>query len=355
MNPPAGLAANRVPQFIMFGADDNYYADGVNWLVQTAFAGKTNSDGTPAQITFFITAGGATTDNGGVFAPGTVNQSEQDVIDSWKGAYAAGHEVGNHTWDHDKSDGTAGSTYATADWQAELNPAQDLLINQLSFPACELDGWRFPYLMFDDAGFQTIASAGFLFDASVEFGYNWWLPPGAPDSGYGPGNPASGAHYWWPMTLDTGFPSGSNDGFDPTETKGVLAHPGVWEFFAHTWNSPSPTDPTTVRTVTGLDYNNWEIQQQQPGAGYDFCSTLKYSFQQKYNGNRAPFNVGLHSTIYSPDDPSQDTFFGNMASDRRQGLQCFIDYLFSGDYPDVRVVGFHKVIEWMRNPTPLHP
>lgn len=358
VNPPNGLMPSQVPQFVMFGADDNYWADGIEWLINTALAGKVNPDGTPAQMTFFITSGGATTDNGGVFAPGSVNQTPQDVLNSWQDAYKAGHEIGNHTWDHDQSDGTVGATYTAAQWQSEESTAQTFLINQVSIPSCELDGWRFPYLMFDDAGFSTIQSAGFLFDASMEFGYNWWLPPGAPDSGYGPGNPLSGQHYWWPMTLDSGPPSGTNDGFDPTETKGVGAHPGFWEFFAETWNSPDPSsadpmNPTTVRTVTGVDYNNWEIQQTQPSAGYNFCQTLEYTFTQRYNGNRAPFNVGLHSTIYSPDDPSQDTFFGNDAPTRRAGLQCFIDFLFSGAYPDVRVVGFHKVIEWMRNPTAL--
>jgi peptidoglycan/xylan/chitin deacetylase (PgdA/CDA1 family) len=339
--------------FVLFGSDDNYYADGVNWLVDTAFSGKTNSDGSPAQITFFITSGGATSNSGGVFVPGSVNQTEQQVLDSWKNAWAKGHQVGNHTWDHDKSDSTAGTSYTAAQWQAELDPAQQLLINQAGIPACEIDGWRFPYLAFDDPGFQTISGAGFKFDASVEFGYNWWQPPGS-TSGFGPGSPDSGKHYWWPFTLDSGFPSDNSSGFDPTETKGVGAHPGVWEFLVHTWNSPDPSNPSSVRTVTGLDYNMWQRIQTNPGQGYDFCGTLKYTFEQRYNGNRSPFNVGLHSTIYSPDDPSQDTFFGNDASIRRAGLQCFIDYLFSGQFPDVRVVGFHKAIAWMRNPTAIH-
>jgi peptidoglycan/xylan/chitin deacetylase (PgdA/CDA1 family) len=352
VTPPAGLTPSQVPQFVMFGSDDNYYADGIDWLVNTAFAGKTNSDGTPAQLTFFITSGGGTTDNGGVFTPGNVGQTQQQVVSAWQSAYAAGHQVGNHTWDHDMSDSTAGNSYTAAQWQSEVSTSQTFLLNQAGFPACELDGWRFPYLSFDDAGFQTYAAAGFLFDASVEFGYNWWQPPGS-TVGYGPGSSESGKYYWWPFTLDSGFPSG-NSGFDPTETKGVGAHPGIWEFFSATWNSPDPTTAGVVRTVTGLDYNMWQRIQTNPNDGYDFCATLEYTFQQKYTGNRSPFNVGIHSTIYSPDDPAQDTFFGNTSDVRRAGLQCFIDYLFSGQFPDVRVVGFHKVIDWMRNPVAIH-
>jgi hypothetical protein len=110
-------------------------------------------------------------------------------------------------------------------------------------------------------------------------------------------------------------------------------------------------NPTTVHTVTGLDYNLWLNAVTNH---YDFCNTLKYSFLQKYNGNRAPFNVGIHSMYYSPDDPTFDTDFNNTVDQRRAALQCFVDFLFSGQVPDVRVVGFHKVIEWMRNPTAIH-
>jgi hypothetical protein len=336
----------------MLGSDDNFYADGVNWMVDTALAGKTNPDGSPAQMTFFITAGYGTSQNGGIFTAGDSNQqTEADVVNSWKHAYAAGHEIGNHTWDHLPNHG--GLTYSVQQWQSEESQAQDFLENQVGIPACELDGWRFPYLEFDDAGFTAFQQAGFLFDTSVEFGYNWWQPPGS-SAGFGPGSPESGKHYWWPFTLDSGFPSDSLSGFTMTETKGVMAHAGVWEFLEHTWNSPDPSDASMVRTVTGLDYNLWERIATSPGQGWDFCGTLKYTFKQRYGGNRSPFNVGVHSTIYSPDDSQQNTTFGNTVEARRAALQCFIDFLFSGQFPDVRVVGFHKVLEWLRNPTAIH-
>jgi peptidoglycan/xylan/chitin deacetylase (PgdA/CDA1 family) len=343
---------SQVPQFVMFGSDDNYYADGIDWLVDTALAGKKNSDGSPAQMTFFITAGGGTTDNGGVFAPGSVNQSEQDVVNSWKHAYAAGHEIGNHTWDHMSDNG-----YTLAQWQTEISKSQDFLVNQVGIPACQLDGWRFPFLEFDDAGFQAYQAAGFLFDTSVEFGYEWWIPPGM-TMGMGGSSPESGQHYYWPFTLDNGFPTDPNSGLLMAETKGVQAHAGVWEFLENTINVPDASssdwmNPTTVHTITGLDYNLWEARVVSL-PGLDFCQALEYTFLQKYNGNRSPFNLGIHSTIYSPDDPTQDTDFNNTSDQRRAALQCFIDFLFSGTYPDVRVLGFHKVIDWLRHPTAIH-
>jgi peptidoglycan/xylan/chitin deacetylase (PgdA/CDA1 family) len=353
---------SQVPQFVMFGSDDNYYADGMNWLVDTAFAGKTNPDGSPAQITFFITAGYGTDQMygtppvAGIFTPGNVNQTPQDVVNSWKHAYAMGHEIGNHTWNHA---GPANMNYAqtpatVADWQAEINPAQDFLINQVGIPACELDGERYPYLLFNEAGFQAFQGAGFLFDTSVEFGYNWWVPSTCNCNGYGGGSPESGKYYWWPFTLDNGFPSDSNSGFTPNLTNMVQAHAGMWEFLEHTINVPIPgSNPAAVQPITGLDYNLW-ADRVTTYTYIDVCQDLQYTFLQRYNGNRSPFNFGIHSSIYSPDDATQDMNFNNTATDRRAALQCFIDFLFNGMYPDVRVVGFHKVIEWMRNPTPIH-
>jgi peptidoglycan/xylan/chitin deacetylase (PgdA/CDA1 family) len=373
---------SKVPQFVMFGSDDNPYAAGVNWLVDTAFGGKTNPDGSPAQMTFFITAGFGTDQMygnppvAGVFQPGTAAgggaaQTPQDVVNSWKHAYAAGHEIANHTFHHP---GPSNSTYTmtpatVADWQAELQPSQDFLMNQVGVPSCEIDGDRFPYLLFNDPGFQAYQAGGLLFDTSMEFGYNWWVPSTCNCNGFGNSSALSGMYYWWPMTLDSGPPSGGNDGFDPNLTKNVGAHAGFWEFFEHTFNEPDPsstawmTDPTkvgavsTVYTITGLDYNLWLATLPTNGASRppaDFCTTLKYSFLQRYMGNRSPFNVGMHSMYYSGVDPTFDTDFNDTVDQRRAALQCFIDFLLSGSYPDVRIVGFHKVIEWMRNPTAIH-
>jgi hypothetical protein len=360
----------------MFGSDDNPYADGVNWLVDTAFGGKTNPDGSPAAITFFITAGFGTDGMygnppvAGVFQQGTAPgggaaQTPQDVVNSWKHAYASGHQIANHTWSHPgPNNGTATPT-TVAEWQAQINPSQDFLINQVGIPACELDGDRFPFLLFNDNGFTAYQSGGLLLDTSMEFGYNWWIPPTcvAPSCyGVSTSTGQSGMTYWWPMTLDSGPPSGANDGFQGlTGNPAVGTHAGFWEFFEHVFNAPVGTawltDPTQIATtsvagmVTGLDYNLWLNANNNH---YDFCTTLKFSFLQRYMGNRAPFNVGIHSMYYSSYDKEYDGGFGNNYTTRQAGMQCFIDFLLSGNYPDVRVVGFHKVIEWMRNPTAIH-
>ena len=349
VNPPGGLAATRVPMFVMFGFDDNQYADGMNWVVSTLFGGKKNGDASPAQATFFLTAGYATSQNGGVFISevdqaGMAHQTPQDVMNSWLAAYTAGHEIGNHTWDH--ADG--GNTRVLSDWQSEIGKANDFFTNQapmgLGIPKCQVAGYRFPFLNFNDTGFQALQLAGLRYDTSIEFGYDWWIPPGM-TMGFGGGSPESGKHYWWPFTLDNGL--------DPSFgccSKGVQAHPGLWEFPVHTFNRPDPMNPANVKTVTGLDYNLW-VTKAAVDPALDFCGTLKYSFDQRYNNNRAPMNVGCHSGIYSQWSVTDDMAFGNTYDVRRAALQCFVDYVLT--FPDARVVSFRKVIEWIRNPKPL--
>ena len=95
-----------------------------------------------------------------------------------------------------------------------------------------------------------------------------------------------------------------------------------------------------------------KIHRHSANSSVNFCATLKYSFDQRYHANRAPFNVGCHSDIYSQYNPTDDNAFGNSAAERRAALQCFVDYVLT--FPDARVVPFKTVIEWMRNPTPLH-
>src|SRR3712207_5374058 len=64
-SPPRGLRPSQVPQFVSISWDDNSRVDGMEWALGLAAARK-NPDGTPVNMTFFMTtkfiAGDAITD-----------------------------------------------------------------------------------------------------------------------------------------------------------------------------------------------------------------------------------------------------------------------------------------------------
>jgi hypothetical protein len=267
-------------------------------------------------------------------------QTEQDVLNSWIGAWQAGHEIGNHSWDH----ASGGNSRLLADWNTTISQSNNWIVQNIGLQQCELIGWRFPYLAFDDDGFKALAGQHMVYDNSIEFGYDFWQPPGF-TTGFSPTNPEYGKHYWWPFTLDNGL----DPSFSSTN-KGVQAHAGLWEFPVHAFTRLDPADNTKVKTITGLDSNVWTAKATD--ASIDFCGTLKYSFDQRYNGNRSPLSVGCQSDIYSQNNPTADTAFGNTYVVRRLALKCFVDYVLT--QPDARIVRFRDVIEWMRSPKSIH-
>src|SRR5688500_16016746 len=55
-NPPGGLTASQVPQFVSISFDDNYDANGMNWTKDVLFNGKVNPAGSGNAATFDGTA-----------------------------------------------------------------------------------------------------------------------------------------------------------------------------------------------------------------------------------------------------------------------------------------------------------
>jgi len=339
--PPKKLDPKHVPQFVMFGFDDDAYAEGMNWVVNELFAGRKNADGSPALVTFFIIGGAASDD--GIFND-FGGQTEQDLVASWKNAFDHGHEIGNHTWDHVAS--MDGKTKDLAGWKDEVDRSHKKLKESLGLDDCQLAGFRFPRLEFDENGYQAIDQAGYAYDTSMEFGYDYWTPPpGEVDLpagvGIGGGTEKSSEHFWWPFTLDDALPASYG-----LYKYDVGLHPGLWVFPDHVFVK---IDGDMASNTTGFDYNLW--LKGANDASLDFCSVLKQTFDQHYNHNRAPMNVGVHSDIYSKFNDDASSSFHNTYQDRRKALQCFVDYVLSK--PDTRVVRFKDVIRWLRDPKAL--
>jgi peptidoglycan/xylan/chitin deacetylase (PgdA/CDA1 family) len=329
LNPPGGLMPSRVPQFVLLGYDDNAYVDGIQWTLDI-LRDRKHPDGTAARATFFITAGFADE-----FFNNAGGQTKEQLVSIWKQIKADGHEIGSHTWSHSMQ--LAGMDQAG--WQTEITKSFDLFVNVLGVERCKLWGFRTPFLNFSPATFQAMKAAGVRYDTSVEFGYDWFMPAGS-DKGYGPGTAEAGKHYYWPFTMDSPFPGGF-------ASKGVGPSPGMWQFPVYTFNKITGE---TASTVTGFDFNLWNKSQSE--ASFSYTEVLKQSLDQRMAGNRSPFAVGLHTDVYSQFNESANTTWNKFDYQaRRKALSDFIDYALTK--PDVRLVTYRQLIEWMRAPKPL--
>jgi hypothetical protein len=355
-SPPGGLTPAQVPVFVSLGWDDNAYsgldasAGGMDWARQ-AFNARTNSDGSPALASFYFTS---------IYIGVWQAEDPGLVKEAWNQAMVDGHEVGVHTHSH-----LHGAAFTESEWDDELQICIDWLtkpFNASEPPGTpddaagigasmgDLAGFRTPFLEYNEATLDSVESHGFRYDCSIEEG---WQPE------HGPGE------FNYPYTLDGGSPGhevlvewGSKEPIEP--------HPGLWEMPAYPVVVP-PDDvaadygiapglrdkcygiaswfDTTSGKITGFDYNLWVSFQMTKA---EFVATLKYTLDQRIEGNHAPFLFGTHSDYYS------DKYTAAMPStpaERREAIEEFLDYATSLD--EVRVTSTEEVLDWMQNPTPL--
>lgn len=379
-NPPGNLKPEQVPLFVSIGWDDNshsgftYYLSkdqAIHWLrnflkplKNPAGIGNAKTyDGTSVRNSFF---------NNTVYIEKKDNGDYlQQLKVAWKLCYQEGHEVGNHTHSHIIS--KDGSNYTVAQWKDEMilcnewltKPAPDdtdsisLVVNVdqgAGIPKNEVYGFRAPYLYYNDNAFTAISELGFVYDCSIEDGYQ---------------DTMDGTNFLWPYTLDNGSP-----GHDYLKSSGMLQdkmkhvtigkHPGLWEMPDHPVIVPpdeecskyeiSPGLRTKIKSmfsyfdvesgkITGLDYNlmyGYRLNKEEA------LATLKYTLDLRLKGNRAPFLFGAHSQYYS----NTSQCIGEPDTKKRMELiEEFIRYALKK--PDVRIVPFIKIIEWCRNPVAL--
>lgn len=324
-SPPGGLAPASVPQFVVLGWDDNGSPEGLRWVLDLAKSRK-NPDGSALRMSFYLTSSYA-----------------DDAGELWKRAFAEGHELGNHTRSHAEA---LQHNESLERWQSEICDCQSRL-SELGFPSDAVRGFRTPFLANSDATLTAVANAGFVYDCSLEEGYE----------------DPTGRSYRWPYTLDGGSPGnellvepGNPDGKLP-----ITPHPGLWELPVYALIAPPDDACEAYGTtpglrarmlakqswfdaesgqVTGFDWNLWDKDSFEMSVP-DVAATLQYSFDQHLLGNRAPMLFGTHPDLYGePQDVP-----------RRQAIEEFLDYVLTK--PEVRVVSAAAVIDWMRAPTPL--
>lgn len=323
--PPGGLAVERVPQFVLLGFDDNPDAAAMTWFVDF-LRDQRNADGTPVRAIFFS--------NGKYW-------NDRALIAIHHRALSEGHEIANHTQNHEH-----GGAFTVAQWRTEMARCE-ATFDETGIPAAGVIGFRTPFLEYNAATFDALVAEGQVYDSSLEEGDQ-------------PGQ--DGTNFLWPYTLDAGSP-GNAAAHPPGSPKHVGKHPGLWEIPIHVFMIPAdeacarygiapglrariganlkvaygggsgePTD-----RITGLD---WNVLEAAKCDGPEFLAILKHTLDLRLAGNRAPFMVGGHTALYPANKP-----------DRRQAMEDFIAYALTK--PEVRFVTGKQLLAWLRTPQPL--
>lgn len=318
---PCNIPPEKTPMFVALGFDDNGNVEGLRWALDMLKARG-------ATATFFNT---------------TEYGSNAAVLAAWKEAAESGHEIGNHTVTH--LDDHGGHMFTVEQWTTEIGGAHDFLM-QNGF-AGKLFGFRTPYLETNDAAIGLVKQLGYWYDCSLEEGYQ---------------DTQDGKNFFFPYTLDNASP-GHDLVWNWVKVKGeVEAHPGLWELPVYAVISPPDLRASLKMRqdwfdeqggkITGFDYNLWA---RADWGGFqmtkdEFLATLKHSFDLRMQGNRAPFLFGAHTDYYVSSFDSS-TGGTTTAAERREAIEEFLNYVLSK--PEVLVVSYKQVLDWMRNPKPL--
>ncbi|HUG09746.1 MAG TPA: polysaccharide deacetylase family protein [Opitutaceae bacterium] len=329
--PPGGLAVADVPQFVMFGFDDNPDIDAMEWFTgflesrsNPASAGDASRfDGAPVRAAFYS--------NGKYFA------TNPGLAEIHLAAFRAGHEIANHTENHEH-----GRPFTLEKWRTEIEACTATFV-AAGIPAESIRGFRTPFLEHNPATFVALEALGFTYDTTLEEGEE-------PDQ--------DGRSHVWPYTLHDGSP-GNARWAKQTGAPAVGSHPSLWEVPIHVLMIPSDADcerygvkpglrarvgaalkigygggsGEPADRITGLD---WNVLEAAKCEGPEFLAILKHTLDLRLEGNRAPFMIGGHTALY----PSS-----NLA--RRRAIEEFVDYALSKS--EVRFVTPIQLVEWMRS------
>jgi len=371
----------RTPQFVSLGWDDNTDPAGIDWVVK-AFGDRIDAHGSALSTSFYMNSvgfGPATSSSTAL--PPDMSEGDQpapgatpaELVAAFQTIGPAGHEVGNHTFDHhaqvlaDKGGWNGMVQYLSnqatvADWTRFIVDCNTALQNPGGQDLSKVTGFRAPFLEYGKNLFPALSQLGITYDCSIEAISN------------------ADKQFPFPYTLDTGSPdhaAGWKANPDNPDSFAVPNTPGLWELPAYSLRIPDAVEekayglqdigaklragwssirPTDVH-VTGFDYHVFlgkvdpQGKKTGPGlTGAEVLGLLKYNLDIRLAGNRAPLCFGTHSQYYLPDWIAANAPQVTVA-EMRQTIEGFLDYARSK--PEVRIVGGQEIIDWMRNPVPI--
>ncbi|MBN2803563.1 MAG: hypothetical protein JXR91_10735 [Deltaproteobacteria bacterium] len=370
---PGDISISKVPMFVTLGFDDNGVAgdldtdfpQGMAWA-DKMLSDRKNSDGTPALASFYITSSYGTGDDNGYGEAGDSDPSH--VKKMWNTLYSKGYEIGNHTSTHPHGvDEESGVKFPVESWVEEMKTCNNVLTAPFDVDEIKkgvdkskgagvdpssIVGFRTPFLEYTDFTFDAIAEFGFKYDCSIEEGIQ---------------SAQDGTNFTWPYKLDNG--SRGHDLLVEWEMKIPMKnHPGLWEMPVYVVIVPPDAEcekygvekglrdrlksavdyfETDNGKITGFDYNLWVLFHMTKN---EFVATMKYTFDLRMKGNKAPFLFGMHSDIYA-DGYDEENEMKAKVKERQEAVEEFLDYVLKNS--EVRVSSAVNVLKWIESPIEL--
>lgn len=344
--PPKGISVDQVPQFVVLGFDDNTMSEGITWAVDM-FHEKTNSDGSAVRASFYMNTKGLDT---------YIQDTPSTLLASMKELKNAGHEIGNHTYDHHEGlSQNAVRNLTQEGWMSAISNGETRLLDTayVGLESSALAGFRSPYLRYNQHTLEVLKSRNYLYDCSIEEGYA---------SSY------DGTNFRWPYQLNEGSPAHTESWYgNPENEASVQIDPvmGLWEMPVYVLMVPKNSECAAYGIasglwsrmkekmpylsdykITGFDYNLWLLAELNKE---EVLGILKYNLDLRLKGNRAPLTFGAHTQYYtdswSTNAPNATT------AQMREAIAEFVEYARS--LPHVRIRTASDVIKWCENPTPI--
>lgn len=276
--PERARLQQEVPQKILLTVDDNGQAQGLRWLFETL-----ERAGIWGKVTFFITgnyAEGRPSYIGGPITQWWNTLSNENFI----GIHGQTHAEGSESWGTDK-------------WLTEHNAT----INELTQKVTAPEGWswrgypwgsRAPYLTFGDSYFAALdrVNPKVVYDASMIV--------------HPTGNNFTGARdLTWPFALTDGIiPADAELPFSEATQRRVTIEKGhaIIEVPVYAWALRKKAGG--IGWIPSLDVNIFkELGCPGEGAHREIIEAFESNLKAHYEGNRAPFHLGLHAQNYTLD------------------------------------------------------
>jgi hypothetical protein len=270
----------EVPLTVILTVDDIGHAQGMLWLFEQLERRKLLG-----KVTFFLT---------GNYAEGRPNYLGGPVT-AWWSTFAQESFLGIHGLTHD----APGVEWSRQRWSEEYSTVLKNVTTTVTPP----DGWPFAsypwgsratFLAFNDDYFASLdrLSPVIKYDASMV------VHPTAPLPN--PQSELPARDVSWPFSLDVPLPDDVELPFSPKADRRVtIGTHTIYEVPVYSW---AVRKGNKLVWIPSLDINLYDVFPcAGDGANGEAVAAFERNLQAHYQGNRAPFHLGVHAQNYTAD------------------------------------------------------